>query len=140
MSNNLIDLSVVYQRRLERQLAGFALAHPVEALSIYREIKEIMIDDLAISFFEKLIKHENELQELCIDDQISLVYSIAIEVDPVVITKEFNETGVGIYGWLSTEEISVDLGRRIKNQHLTREGLTDLGHFALSYIERFNGQ
>jgi len=81
MSNNLIDLSVVYQRRLERQLAGFALAHPVEALSIYREIKEIMIDDLAISFFEKLIKHENELQELCIDDQISLVYSIAIEVD-----------------------------------------------------------
>lgn len=150
MTSTQWDLSRIYQRKIERKLAGFALIHPLQALRAFRKIEEFMLDDMAAGWLRFLSRKERDLIALDNERKTQLCYQFAIgweggehqvklidgmnrvyrDYEPVSIDK-----GELIWSCYSIEHIGEDLANRIEGQHTFRSGLQDLTWFASGYLE-----
>lgn len=144
------DLSRIYQRKIERMLAGFALIHPLQALRGFRKVDKIMLDKVSIGWLRFLILNEGDLIALENERKIHLSYQLAsgwedgahlttlidgmtkvyMDYEPVTIGK-----GGLVWSNYSIEYIGEDLASRIREQHVFRSGLQDLTLFASAYLE-----
>ena len=151
MSANLVDLSLVFQRRLERQLAGFGLVHPNHAVRAHHSVKEIMVDELCRCWLQHLINIECDLIKLGDDERVHICYKLASNWnDGAYLTKlidgmnrlylDYDPVSIGqgelIWSHNSVEYIGEDLANRIKEQNVFRSGLQEVTRFTVNYIER----
>ncbi len=144
------DLSRIYQRKIERKLAGFALIHPLQALRAFRKVEKLMLDDVMIGWLKYLIRKERDLIALDNERKALLCYQYALGwedgthlttfidgMNKVYMDYEPVSVGRGELVWshYSIEYIGEDLANRIEEQHTFRSGLQDLTWFASGYIE-----
>ena len=144
------DLSRIYQRKIERKLAGFALIHPLQALRAFRKVENLMLDDIAIGWLRYLIRHERDLIALDNERRVHLCYQLALGwQDGAHLTKLIGgmnqsyrcyepvkiDKGELVWSQYSIEFIGEDLADRIEEQHIFRSGLKDLTWFVDGYLD-----
>lgn len=144
------DLSRIYQRKVERMLAGFALIHPLQALTAYQKVEGIMLDAIAFGWLSHLTTKEQILLTMDIEKKVQLCSQIAMDWEEgKYITKltdgmnrvylEYEPVSIGqgelVWSHYSAEYIGEDLENRIEEQRTFRSGLQDLTWFASSYLE-----
>jgi hypothetical protein len=144
------SVSIILQKRLEKQLAGFGLCHPCLALEMFKRVESIMVDDWAIYYLRNLSNYEHELQRL--NDYGRIVRAVSVAFSNSASTAWLLEglagTAPGVYNDHSTVEeiisdhstivdIADDLVRRIKLQKILRQALGEIQNFVKDnrYIE-----
>ena len=150
MTTTQWDLSRIYQRKIERKLAGFALIHPLQAIRAFREVEKLMLDNMAIGWLKYLIRKERDLIALDNERKVQLCYQYCLDweggthltklirgmnqgyrdYEPVHVAK-----GELIWSHFSFEFIGEDLANRIEDQHIFRSGLKDLTWFVDGYLD-----
>lgn len=135
MTTTQWDLSRVYQRKIERMLAGLAIIHPLQALRAFRKVDEIMLDKVSIGWLRYLIRKERDLIALDNERKVQLCYQFALGwesgehlttlIDGMNKTYlDFEPVSIGrgelIWSHYSIEYIGENLANRIEEQHIFR--------------------
>jgi hypothetical protein len=130
-----IDLSICFQKSLERKLSGLALAHPLEGIDVFRRIDVLMLDEISRVFLKSLTRREREIKKIKPDAQVQLAACIAIGVNPAALLDGLNQTGgYSEYEEFAYPEIFQDLELRISDQVVLRRALPDQAKFVDCYL------